>query len=172
MNYTRFSSRLLYNNSFLKPLPLIPALYWIQNKDKYASFLEMPGTEVWIRGEYENKIRRHSSVEKIFEVFATKKNNRNLLMTFEDLLRAIVPFNYSTKSKEEISDYFKENPPLFIKKLFDFDSSGDISIIEYSLFFLFHEVSMGSLTKHFRGGEINPGADCYNGEQENRSKDN
>jgi len=83
------------------PLVTFSTLLYAADRRKYISFMEMPGTETLLRGKYENKIRRHSSVEKIFEVFATQRiSNKIMAMDLEDLLRAIVPFNYSTKDPE------------------------------------------------------------------------
>lgn len=49
-----------------------------------------------IRGEYEDKIRRYSLPEKIFDVFATTKNEKNHnTLTMIGLLRAICFYNYS-----------------------------------------------------------------------------
>ena len=48
-----------------------------------------------LRGAYENKIRRYSPPEKIFDVFATIYENGKLLMNLKDLLRAICFYNYS-----------------------------------------------------------------------------
>jgi len=48
-----------------------------------------------IRGNYENKIRFFSPPEKIFEVFASVKNeDGKLAMNYRDLLRAITPYDY------------------------------------------------------------------------------
>ena len=48
-----------------------------------------------LRGEYENKIRRFSPPELIFDVFATIYEKGDLLMTMRDLLKAICFYNYS-----------------------------------------------------------------------------
>jgi len=57
--------------------------------------LQYPKTKDRIRGEYENKIRRYSPPEKIFEIFATIRNKDGLFMSHRDLFRAICPYNYS-----------------------------------------------------------------------------
>lgn len=62
----------------------------------------MPSTRDKIRGEYENKIKRSSPPEKIFETFASFKNkDGKLYMTHSDLFKALCPFNYTTKIVEE-----------------------------------------------------------------------
>jgi hypothetical protein len=60
-------------------------------------------------------------------------------MTYFDILRAICPFNFSTKEIEEMKEYLKENPPKNLMKLIDLDDSGDISVIEYYIFWILHE---------------------------------
>lgn len=64
---------------------------------------QMPDTPTVIKGVYENKIRRSSPLEKIFEVFSTIKGEEGrTMMSFYDLMRAICPFGYSTKDIEEL----------------------------------------------------------------------
>jgi hypothetical protein len=58
---------------------------------------EHPNTKDRIRGEYENKIRKSSPPEKIFEVFATINEENELFMSHYDLFKAISPYTYSTK---------------------------------------------------------------------------
>lgn len=60
-------------------------------------------------------------------------------MSFYDLLRAICPFNYSTKEAEEMKEYILNNPPKTLMRLIDLDDSGDISVIEYYIFWILHE---------------------------------
>ena len=63
----------------------------------------MPETPIIIKGVYENKIRRSSPIEKIFEVFATVKGDDSTLkMSIYDFMRAICPFNFSTKPIDEL----------------------------------------------------------------------
>lgn len=80
----------------------VPLLFSFHHFNKNVYFLEMPETADIIKGIYENKIRRSSPIEKIFEVFATVKTDDGLRMSFFDLMRAICPFNYSTKDIHEL----------------------------------------------------------------------
>jgi hypothetical protein len=50
-----------------------------------------------------------SPPEKIFEVFAMQKKDRQIYMSHDDLFKAICPFNYTTKSKEEDKDDDKKD---------------------------------------------------------------
>ena len=109
----------------------------------------MPPYEKMIRGNYENSIRRHSSVEKIYEVFSNEVRKGGVFMSYHDQLKAITPFNYSLKDDEEIANWVKENPPANLIRLVDIDQSGDISVVEYCLFFTFHELSIPAIKKHF-----------------------
>jgi len=56
---------------------------------------EDPIIQEIIRGEYENRIRRYSPPEKIFDVFATIRQNGQLYMNLHDLLKAICFYNFS-----------------------------------------------------------------------------
>jgi hypothetical protein len=78
------------------------------------------------------------------------------VMDYQDLLRAIVPFNYTTKDPKAIEAWSQQNPPKSIMDLFDVDHSGDISVVEYALFFTFHEISLGAICKYFAPGEQTP----------------
>lgn len=80
-------------------IPLVFSLYHFNNR---VRFFEVPETSVIIKGVYDNKIRRSSPIEKIFEVFANLKTEDGLRMSFFDLMRAICPFNYSTKDIDEL----------------------------------------------------------------------
>lgn len=54
-----------------------------------------------IRGEYENKIRRFSPHEKVFEVFATHYEKGQLYMDCFDLMKAICFYNYCSKVSKQ-----------------------------------------------------------------------
>lgn len=48
-----------------------------------------------IRGEYEDKIRRYSPPEKIFNVFAQKNEKDELVLNLANLMKTICFYNYS-----------------------------------------------------------------------------
>lgn len=98
-NFARSFTRLATRHTAKLSVPLLFTFYHF---NKNVSFLEMPETSDIIKGIYENKIRRSSPIEKIFEVFATVKTEEGLRMSFFDLMRAICPFNYSTKDIHEL----------------------------------------------------------------------
>ena len=63
--------------------------------------MKYPSTKERIRGEYENKIRRHSPPEKIFETFATIKEEDDIYMSQSDLFKAICPYNYAVREEND-----------------------------------------------------------------------
>ena len=63
---------------FKKTLFLAGASYFLVKKKVYLS--PEPPVSMILRGAYENKIRRYSPPEKIFDVFATIYENGKLLM--------------------------------------------------------------------------------------------
>ena len=66
-----------------------------------------------IRGAYENKIRFYAAPEKVFEIFATEKDDQNrLIMSYSDFLKAMTPYSYTEPVDEkETEEYLKENTP-------------------------------------------------------------
>ena len=70
-----------------------------------------------IRGNYENKIRFFSPPEKIFETFASQKDESgHLVMTYGDFFRALTPYNYGEiKSNAEYLEKFKDRVSLGTK---------------------------------------------------------
>ena len=108
-----------------------------QTMDQLA-LCEAPSTASRIRGAYENKIRAFAPPEKIFETFASAKDDDgNLAMTYQDILRCITPYNYGEiKSSEEQKEYLE----LYGKQIHDLlkfadaDGNGTISFTEYYFF--------------------------------------
>lgn len=149
-----FQRTLTYNYKYLFPVYSATAYTIIQNRDKCALFLEKPGTEVTLRGNYENQIRRFSTIEKIYEVFASKRiGNGVVRMTWYDLLKACVPFNFSLKEESDVREHVESNPPETIISMFDLGEDGSISITDYCMFFIFHESSVGAIKKFFNPNE-------------------
>jgi hypothetical protein len=107
--------------------------------------LKSPPTRDRIRGEYENKIRRMSPPEKIFEVFATQKKDEHIYMSHQDLFRAVCPYNYTTKERDEkvsiyLFIYCKGEEGFKSSALIEFadaNADGLISLYEYFIFVAF-----------------------------------
>ena len=113
----------------------------------------MPSTRDKIRGEYENKIKRSSPPEKIFETFASLKSEKGkLYMTHEDLFEALCPFNYTTKAEE---DEREEKKIPFNSKIIEFmidtNKDGKISIYEYYMVLCLIIKSRFRVNEYFKG---------------------
>lgn len=101
-----------------------------------------------VKGEYENKIRRGSPPEKVFEVFASQRNGEELVMSHYDLFRALCPYNYTTKSNEELNEQFKDFKSKTLAEFADLDGDGTISLYEfYYVSMLLQGFSFSSFTK-------------------------
>lgn len=85
---------------FKKTLLIAGASYFLIQKKIYCS--PEPPLSMILRGAYENKIRRFSPPEKIFDVFATEYENGRLYMSIIDLLKAICFYNYSYSVRQLI----------------------------------------------------------------------
>lgn len=106
-----------------------------------------PTTKDRIRGEYENKIRKSSPPEKIFETFATISENNELFMSHFDLFKAITPFTYTTKSMDEES--IKNYKSQALTDFADIDGDGKISLYEYFLVLCLVQISRQDVKKWF-----------------------
>jgi hypothetical protein len=85
-----------------------------------------------IRGTYENKIRFFSPPEKIYETFASVKNeDGKLVMSYSDFFRALTPYNY-TEFKSNKEYFEKYNPDIL--KVADVNGDGVISFPEFFFF--------------------------------------
>ena len=88
-----------------------------------------------IRGNYENKIRFFAPPEKIFETFATIKENENVFMTYSDFFFSLTPFSFHKNSEEENEkSYFDKFTPEVLK-IADINGDGKIDFPEF-IFFL------------------------------------
>lgn len=97
---------------------------------------------------------QESEIEKIFETFATVKTDKNIEMSLFDFLRSACPFNYSTKSKEELEKLAASMEPDSVFWTFDFNKSRTISIDEYVAFLALNRMSSKELSKRFDNGYI------------------
>ena len=100
--------------------------------DSRVSFCSEASVQDRLRGSYENKIRFFSTPEKIYETFATSKDeNGKLTMSYSDFFKALTPYNF-TEMKDN-KPYFKVYSP-DILKIADADGNGDISFAEFFFF--------------------------------------
>lgn len=87
------------------------------NKVKFYTF-EKPSLAERVEGNYDNRIRQHSTPEKIFSTFASKvdKITGRAYMTFSDFRRALLPYDYRPQHLE-----LPFIPPAFLKSLISAD---------------------------------------------------
>lgn len=142
-----------YYNGVVREAPL----YLLNKLEKKSSNMDALPTSEVIRGEYENKIRQESTVEKIFEIFSTKKRDFQLFLSYSDLIKSIIPFNYTEASENKVEKVMsviekKFETPFY--KLFDIDKSEDIDLVEYLFFNIIHRMSVDDITGYF-GNNIN-----------------
>ena len=78
-------------------------------------------------------------------------------MSLFDFFRSICPFNYTTKSKEELEKIVTEMEKNSVFWTFDFNQSKTISIDEYVVFLALHRMSFKDLQKRFPKGVIDIG---------------
>lgn len=100
-----------------------------------------------MRGLYENKIRFFCGPEKIFEIFATKRNEEGkMVMSFQDFYKAVTPYCYA--SKQDPEEYFKRFQPKTIQ-IIDADNSGELSFTEFFFFILLMQIPVNTMRKEF-----------------------
>mmetsp|Transcript_3401 Transcript_3401/g.5740 ORF Transcript_3401/g.5740 Transcript_3401/m.5740 type:complete len:157 (-) Transcript_3401:808-1278(-) len=116
-----------------------------------------------IRGNYENKIRFFSPPEKIFETFASQKEeDGSLAMSYGDFFRALTPYNYQEiMSAEDLSAYiakFKARVDTLLHYA-DADGNGSISFTEFFFFVTVLQMPENIIRKEFEkfpGGKMTP----------------
>ncbi|KAL4506490.1 hypothetical protein ABPG72_000061 [Tetrahymena utriculariae] len=144
----------------------------INQKRRTIYAFTFPSTPDLIRGEYENKIRQDSPPEKIFEVFATEKDDEgNIQMSHEDFFKSISPFQYSAKENQEEKeeeedsnknggkkksdddDSKKEQKKIHseaLSQFADIDKDGKISIYEYYMVTAFLQIDQNEYLDYFK----------------------
>ncbi|KAL4459986.1 hypothetical protein ABPG74_003512 [Tetrahymena malaccensis] len=145
----------------------------INQKKRTIYAFTFPSTPDLIRGEYENKIRQDSPPEKIFEVFATEKDeDGNIQMSHEDFFKSICPFQYSAKEDKEDDDSNKnegkkesddddskkEQKKIHSEALAQFadiDKDGKISIYEYYMVTAFLQIDKSEYLDYFQQKQKN-----------------
>lgn len=108
-----------------------------------ASSSAPSAVEKWkdkMKGNYNDRIRRWSSPEKLFEVFASvKKESGQLFMTLSDFRDSLLPSDFEDeRNSRDLS--VREVPEIF--KLIDLDGDGLISFHEYVLFTAFLSIPL------------------------------
>jgi Ca2+-binding EF-hand superfamily protein len=121
-------------------------LYQAGQQDKPSECEEMDRAEK-MRGLYENKIRFFCGPEKIYEIFASNRNESGkLTMSYRDFYKAVTPYSYTSPGNTE--DYFKRFKPKTLK-IIDADGSGEIEFTEFFFFILLLQVPINTMRKQF-----------------------
>lgn len=114
----------------------------------------MPELKRRLRGEYENRIVKESEMEKVFETFASVRADGNVEMTLYDLLNSFNPYNYTTKSAEELKEIAEEMKEDCIFWIFDVNNSKTISFDEYLALLTIKRMSKNETKAFFTDGKI------------------
>ena len=80
-----------YKSLYFIPFLLTPKILFCEEEKKEKK-LDM---KVIIRGEYENRIRAFSSIEKKYTIFAAVKNFEHVRMNYFQFFDSLIPFAYS-----------------------------------------------------------------------------
>jgi hypothetical protein len=134
-------------------IPQIAHLAEEEEEKKESTELEMKDI---VRGEYENKIRTFSSIEKRFLIFAKIKKYGDYRMNYFQFLDSLVPFQYiKTKNSEEISKILNENQNFqkVLKKI-DINNDGFINFEEFIILSVVMSTSFSEYLSTFPSGKI------------------
>lgn len=133
-----------------------PLAFYIYAKSN--SECEEPSRSGKIRGNYENKIRFFSPPEKIFETFATiKQEDGQLAMSYSDFFRSLTPYNYT--ENKDMSDYFEKNDVQALK-VADVNGDGVIDFTEFFFFITIIQLPESIIRKVFAEHGSNPNSIC------------
>ena len=159
MKFKKFNKNIFTENNLpmFKKLSLISFFYFfsIKNKNFYQnnnnsfnifnklslnsnnnSLLMLSSTEI-IKGEYENKLRIFSPLEKRYIIFGKIKKIEDK-MTYIDFFDSLIPFQHMDCGKYDDLKDILEDPKGEFSKLFkeivDINGDGKISFEEYSIF--------------------------------------
>lgn len=131
--------------------PLAVAMYMSTQTNEQEAKAECEASRAdRIRGNYENKIRFFASPEKVFDIFSTEEDDDVSLMSYEDFLHCMTPYNNGELlTHEDIKEYLKENK-MSVLQYVDADGSGTISYTEFVFFLTLHQVPPARLRKMFK----------------------
>lgn len=157
-NFFKSTNRLKkpnYKFMLMFPMLYIPQIAYLADEDekKESTGLEMKDI---VRGEYENKIRTFSSIEKRFLIFAKIKKYGDYRMNYFQFLDSLVPFQYiKTKNSEEISKILNENQNFqkVLKKI-DINNDGYINFEEFIILSVVLSTSFNEYVSSFPTGKV------------------
>ena len=160
INSTKIYKSASINKKFFTPLILTPfiftksILFSKEDKKKDSNVLDFKDI---IRGEYENKIRTFSSIEKRFLIFSRVKSTEDIKMTYYQFLDSVVPFQYmKTLPEAELIEILKNNNIFenILSKVIDINSDGFISFEEFVIWSTLISLNTNTLKLKYPSGEI------------------
>jgi len=128
-------------------------IVFLQEEKKESEELEFKDI---VRGEYENKIRTFSSIEKKFLIFSKAKTNEEPKMNYYQFLETVVPFQYMKVLKEESIFEILNKNTLFqnLLKKVDVNNDGFINFEEFVIWALILSLQMDDLKNKFPKGKL------------------
>jgi len=146
------------NNKFWVPLVFTPFILaknvlFLEEEEKESEKLDF---KELIRGEYENKIRTFSPIEKKFLIFSRIKSTEELKMSYFQFLESVVPFQYMKQIDEEKLKIILQNNSLFqsLLKKIDNNNDGFINFEEYVIWSLIISININDLKTRFHKGTL------------------
>jgi len=151
--YFRFKNSLNWNFIFL-----FTPFYFLKLKNSKSNFncLHMLTNSEIIKGEYENKLRIFSPIEKRYMIFGKIKLDTDK-MTKSDFFESIIPFqNIELKQTSEIMELLDKKDKF--KKLFnsfvDTNADNNISFEEYILFCYLISTHLHNFEDYFKNSKF------------------
>lgn len=137
---------------FLSPLIIFPKLAVMEEvkENQEAESTELDIKDI-IKGEYENRLRTFSTIEKKYHIFANIKNAGEAKMSYIQFLHSLIPFQYiKTKSIDEVDKILQDNNDF--KKIMnkvDINKDGLIDFEEYIIMCVFASLPLSKFQRHF-----------------------
>lgn len=152
-------------NIRINPKFLIPLLFSPFSLSKSIAFMEKEiefddsnnlDTLEFIKGEYENKIRMHASIEKKFMIFSGTKSRDNINMSQYQFFNCVIPFQYMKTISFDVLEKKLEKNKLFMDLYKQIDINNDklISFEEYIIWSLIKSIDFKELRTNYPGGKI------------------
>lgn len=136
---------------FLLPLFIVPKIAYMEEEEN----VQLTNKDI-VRGEYENRIRQFSSIEKKFQIFAKIKKYGDFKMTYFQFLDSLVPFQYiKTIPLDQIEKKLSGNK--FFQstmKFVDINGDGVISFEEYVILCSFLNIHTEEYLQKYPKGKI------------------
>jgi hypothetical protein len=153
--HSSFNKKIPTHTFLVLPLIYMPNVAYLADDEKKENEHELEMKDI-VRGEYENKIRTFSTIEKRFLIFAKIKKYGDFRMDYYQFLDSLVPFQYiKTLPQEDLITKLKENKNFqeVIKKI-DINGDGYINFEEYIVLSVFMSVPISDFLQQFPSGKL------------------